>query len=184
MESGFSDDGIVQLQIDRHVACRAVRYKHAVFDRSVLCIRQGPRDILGQIGSASGRAYADRANINGRTGGHKIVLGRQNSMVKHIGRCRSRSDDEAGRDGTLGAVGGTVDYADGVGTLRACGVGGGAAAVEVYRRYAACLEHDLRELVHGAATGEGLLTTVENHHDNLAVGGNAHAGAGVAFGVI
>ena len=180
MDRDGADLAAVIICGQNHITSRAGS-QHTVF---VCAVGDGVDDILWDICRGAGRRYACDGNFGGGAGSYILIGGSHRNMVKHIGRCRSRSDDEAGRDGTLGAVGGTVDNADGVGTLRACGIGGGAAAVEVYRRYAACLEHDLRKLVHCAAAGEGLLTTVENHHDDLAVGGNAHAGAGVAVGVI
>ena len=147
-------------------------------------VGDGVGDALGDLRRRTGRRHAGRGDLRAGAGGDVLVRRRHAHAVEHVGGSRRGGDDQARGNGPLGAVGGPVDDADGVGALRPGGIGGGAAAVQVDSRHAAGFQHDLGQLVHGAAAGEGLLAAVQHHGHYLAVGGDAHAGAGVAVRVV
>ena len=153
--------------------------QHAVFIGAVV---HGIGQLPGDLGGGARRGHAGHGDPGGGAGGHVLVLGGHGHMVKHVGGSRRGGNDQTGGDGALGAVGGAVDDAHLVRALGPGRIGGGAAAVQVDGRHAAGLQHDLGQLVHGAAAGEGLLPAVQDHHDHLALCGDAHAGAGVAGG--
>ena len=147
-------------------------------------VGDGVGDALGDLRRRTGRRHAGHGDLRAGAGGDVLVRRRHAHAVEHVGGGRRGGDDQARGNGPLGAVGGPVDDADGVGALRPGGIGGGAAAVQVDSRHAAGLQHDLGQLVHGTAAGEGLLAAVQHHGHHLAVGGDAHAGAGVAVRVV
>ena len=106
------------------------------------------------------------------------------NTVKCVRRNSCRCNDKTGRNRTLGAVGRSVDDLDFVGAFGTGSVSGRAAAVKVNSSNTTSLKHYLRKLVHRAATGEGLLTAVKNHHNNLTVSCDTNAGAGVTLRII
>ena len=147
-------------------------------------VGDGVGDALGDLRRRTGRRHAGHGDLRAGAGGNVLVRRRHGHAVEHIGGGRRGGDDQARRDGALGAVGGPVDNADGVGSLGTSSIGGGSAAVQVDGRHAAGLQHDLGQLMHRTAAGEGLLAAVQHHGHHLAVGSDAHAGAGVTLGIV
>ena len=119
-----------------------------------------------------------------RTDGQILILGHHADMVKGVGRnCRRCNDDTVG-DRALGAVGRTVLNGADVRTLVLCHEGRGTAAVQIEGSHAAGFQHDLSQLMHGTAAGEGLLATVQNADNQLAISGDTNHGARVSVSII
>ena len=133
--------------------------------------------------TTSGRNAGD-ADLGRGTGGHILVLGSHGHMIESVGRNRQRGDHQTGRDRTLGAIGRIIDDLNSVRAFLTSSIGSGAAAVQVDGGHAAGLQHDLCQLVHGAAAGERLLTAIQNHKHYLTIFGNTHTGTRMTVSVI
>ena len=105
-------------------------------------------------------------------------------MVELRGCGSSGNNHKRGTDGTFVAVGGTVYNGNSVAAFLFCNEGGGTAAVKVNGGYAAGIKHDLRQLFHAAACGEGFLTAVKHHQYDFAFSGDTHASAGMTIFII
>ena len=139
-------------------------------------LRQGNRAAnVIDTGSGHGQAGAN---------GQIVIIGVDIGMIKFVGCLGGGNRNQRSTDTTGIAVGGTVNNRQFVAALRLCHEGGRAAAVQVDGVDAAGFQHDLRNFHHGAACGEGLLTAVQNHHDNRAVSLDADGGTAGAAAVI
>ena len=184
VDNGGADDGAAVGHLDLNCADSTVGNELAVLNSTVLAVSQLPIHILRNGSSGTGRANTGGGDLHGGAGGHVGVLSGQNSTVELVGGCCQGGDDQTGGDGTLGAVGGTVHDGNFVLTLLTSGKGGGSTAVQVDGGHAALLQHDLGQLVHGTTAGEGLLTAIQGHDNDLTVCSHTHAGTAVAIGVI
>ena len=88
-------------------------------------------------------------------------------MIEFGGTGSSRNNEERGGNGTLEAVRRSVDNGEFIVAGLSCNVGGGTATVKVNCFYTACFKHDLCDFLHTTAAGEGFLTSIENHHNDL-----------------
>ena len=135
---------------------------------------------IGALGDDSGRTDvvdADGVQLQLGADGQILVIRLDDGTVKLLGGLGGGNRHQSAGYAAGVAVGGTVDHLDLVAALRLGHIGGGAAAVQVHGTDAAGLQHDLGDLAQGTAAGEGLLTTVQNHHHHRAVGLNADGGA-------
>ena len=142
------------------------------------------RRILRQIdGSAGGR---DAAGQDLQLGADReiVILGRDDRVVEHIGGLRRGDDEQRRANRALLTVRRAVDDLRGVHALKLRDIGRGAAAVQVQGDDAAGVQHDLGDLLRAAAAGPGLLAAVQRHEHDLAVIGDADAGARGAVVVI
>ena len=87
-------------------------------------------------------------------------------------------------DGALIAVGGTVHNTQSIAALLLCDEGSGSAAVKIYCGNTACIEHYLCQLLGTAAGRERLLAAIKHHEDDLALGRDADAGAGMSAVIV
>ena len=124
------------------------------------------------------------SHLNGGTDGCVLVSAFDHSVIEFGGAGSSGNYHERGRYGTRITVGGLVDNGEVIVTGLSCNVGGGTAAVEVNRFYAACFKHDLRDFFHATAAGNGFLTSVEYHHNDLTGLGDTDSSSGSTAGVI
>ncbi len=145
-------------------------------------------DLIGQPGGSHNNRIVlvirHRADIDRGAGGDILCLGSIVNISDLVLDLRGGRDDHTVGDRTGRSVGRTVDDLSGLLAGHTRHEGGGTAAVTVERANTARLDHDLSQLVHRAAAGEGLLTTVQNCLDDLAVSGNAEHGTAVAVGVV
>ena len=184
MDTGFTHHCAVNRQLNHGFTHIAVGGKHTVFNGTQSSIRKLPYGIVRDLRCSTGRADAGSRNIHLRVRRHILVFSGQDRALKHIGRRRQGSDDQSAGDRALRAVGGTVYNFNGILAFGTGSIGRRTAAVQVDSANTAGLQHDLRELVHGAAAGEGLLASVQNHHDHLAVSSHTDTGTGVTVGII
>ena len=147
-------------------------------------IGQSPDSALGQLGGVAGGADALGGNMDSAADGHVVVVGLDHSMVKCGGAGCGGDHHQRGGNGTGCAVGGTVDNCQLLSAGLLCDVGGGTAAVQVNSCNTASLQHDLCDLLHAAAAGEGLLTAVQDHQNDLAGLGDTDSGAASTVGVV
>ena len=167
--------------------CGALRSggKHAVLgNRTDVLIQGSPCDVRRELRRASGGADAGGDQRNRSALCQVIVSGGDERMVKLLGGRRCGNDQQRGADRALIAVRGAVDNGELIAALLLGNKRRGAAAVQIDGGHAAGVQHDLCQFFGTAACGERLLTAVKHHHDDLAVRGDAHAGARVAAVVI
>ena len=131
----FADNSAVIKHLNGCVA-RGGRRKGAVSgDGAVVGDELSVRRDLSRSACGADALCADHGRGSGRD---VLILCGQCCVIEHIGGSRCGSDDKTGGDSALGAVGGTVCDGNAVFTLLRRYIGGGAAAVEVDRIYAAC----------------------------------------------
>ncbi len=97
-------------------------------------------------------------------------------MIKCRGGSCGGDCYKGGSNASLIAVGGDVNELDLVLTCGLGEVGARSAAVKVYRLDTACLKHDLCDLLQCAACRAGELTSVKDHHYDLALCGDTDSG--------
>ena len=97
-------------------------------------------------------------------------------MIEFRRGWRRRNDHQRRTYRTLIAVRGTVHNGECVASLLLCYESSGSAAIQIDGSHTAGVQHDLRQFLCATAGREGLLTTVKDHHNDLAITGNAHTG--------
>jgi len=179
-----ADDYFAVHQIDVHSA-QLLGHQHAVLgDRGPGFIRHSPGRALGQIHLVASGAQAGSGYLDGGANGQVIHVRLQQRMVELRGAGSKRVRQQRGADGTRSTVRGTVHGGQEVIARLAGNEGGRTAAVQVDGMHAARLKHDLSDFLHAAAGREGLLTAVQNHHNDLASLGDTHSRTGRAAGVV
>ena len=184
VDNGGADNGAAVGHLNLNCTDSAVGNEHAVLDSTILAVSQLPIHILGNGSSGTGRANTGCGDLHGGARGHVGVLSGQNSTVELVGGCCQGGDDQTCRNRTLGTIGGTVHDGNVIFTLLTSSKGGGSTAVQVDCCHTTLLQHDLGQLVHSTTAGEGLLTAIQGHDNDLTVGSHTHAGTAVAIGVI
>ena len=164
----FTKDLVAQHQLHVDVAVFQRRHDAVFIDRRDRTVGYRPRISLGQLGGVTRRADAGRRHGQRRADRQIIHLGVQHRVIKGRRARSRRNHDQRGTDRTGKAVGRAVDDRQLLGALFLSNEGRRSAAVEVDRLHAAGLKHDLRDLLHTTAAGEGLLTAVQNHEHDLA----------------
>ena len=105
-------------------------------------------------------------------------------MIK-LRRDRGRGDHhQRGTNGTLITIRRTVHDRERIAAFLLRYEGSGTATVQIDCGHTACVQHDLCQFFSTAAGGEGFLTTVQHHQDNLALSGDTHTGAGMTAVII
>ena len=141
-------------------------------------------DICRNFCRRTGGRYTCYCHFCRSTGSYIFIFRIHCNTVKCVRRNSCRCNDKTGRNRTLGAVGRSVDDLDFVGAFGTGSVSGRAAAIQIDSSHTAGLQHDLRQLVHGTTAGEGLLAAIQNHENDLTLGSNTHASAGVSFSIV
>ena len=180
---GTQHAAVRSLQLDLHVAQPRCG-KHVVLQRANAFIGYCQLGALRQGDGAAGRRNAGNPHLQLRPDGQIIVVRSDDSMVEHVGGLGSRHHHQRRADRALVAVRRAVGHGDGIRTLRLCCKGRRAAAIQIDRRNAAGIQHDLCNLNVAAACGEGLLPAIQRHQDNTSVIGDAHAAARCALGIV
>ena len=180
----FADDRLAIHQVDDHIAVAQRRYNAVFGDGRPAFVADRPGRAFGQRHNVAAGADTGGSYLNGRTDGHVVVFRLQRSVIKRRGGGSGGSDEQRGGNGTRRTVGRTVDDGQFLIADLTGNEGGGAAAVQVDGVHTARFLHDVRDLQHAAAAGEGLLTTVKHHQDNLARGRNTNRGTRRTAGVV
>ena len=139
-------------------------------------VLQSERCALGDVhGVARGR-HSGHGEAHVGADREVVIVGGNEGVVELVGGTGRGDHDKRGGDGALVAIGRAVHDRDLVRALGPAGKGRRATAVQVDGSDASGLDHDLGYLLRGATGGVGLLTAVEDHEDDLAIVGDAHAG--------
>ena len=185
MQGLLAHDSAVHSQLNGNLTVCNSQELAILVDGADGLVRNLPDRILGQGCGVTGVADTDSRHLQGGVDGQIVIFRGNVCMVKFLGGLGSGNDHQRGSDTTGVAIGGTVGNLQGITALRLGQEGGGTAAVQVDCFHAACVQHDLGNFFHGAAAGEGSLTAIQNHHNNLAVSLDADCGtAGAAAGVV
>ena len=181
MDGLGADDLFAQHQIHIHITVSQAGEHTVLGDSTPSFIGNGPCGALGQLCGIAGSTDADRADLQFGADGHIVRRSLQDSMVECRRAGRSRDQHQRGGNGTGHTVGRIVHDAERLLTGLLCHIGRGAAAVQIDCMDTACLQHDLCDLLHAAAAGEGQLTAVHDHQHDLAGLGDARSSTGSAF---
>ena len=105
-------------------------------------------------------------------------------MIK-LRRDRGRGDHhQRGTNGTLITIRRTVHNRERIAAFLLRYEGSGTAAIQIDCGHTACVQHDLCQFFSTAASGEGFLTAVQHHHDDLALSSDTHTSAGMTAVII
>ena len=147
-------------------------------------IRRLPCDISREFRRAAGHTDAGSDQTNCGTARQVIVGGGDQGMIKLRGDRGRGNHHQRGADGTLIAIRRAVHDRERIAAFLLRCEGSGTAAVQIDCGHATCVQHDLCQFFSTAAGGEGFLTTVQHHQDNLALSGDTHTGAGMTAVII
>ena len=180
------------LASNHHTIHRELNFSAAGSDRSKGIILNGadggihhnPLGVLRQICGVAGAA--DTADREGQAAANRQIISIRGNqgMVKCVGGLRRGNYQQGGANRTLISIRGTVHNRDLVSALLLGVKGSGASAVQVDSNNAARFQHDLGDLLGVAAGGEGLLPSVQHHHDDLALSSDTHTSAGMTAVII
>ena len=147
-------------------------------------IRGLPCDIGREFRRAAGHTDtgSDQADCGAA---RQVIISRGDQGMIKLRRDRGRGDHhQRGTNGTLITIRRTVHNRERIAAFLLRYEGSGTAAVQIDGSHAARVQHDLCQLFGAAACGERLLPSVKHHEDDLALGSDAHAGAGMAAVII
>ncbi len=162
-----ADDSLTGHQIDLNFTV-AQADKQAVFgDGASSVVRQNPAGDLRQLSFVAGCADTLGSQLHRSADRQIVCLTLQNCMVKCSGAGSGRNDHQRCSNGTLETVGRSVDNSHFLFTGLLRNEGGRTAAVQVDCDDTTCFQHDLGDFTHITAGGEGLLSAVQNHHNDL-----------------
>ena len=147
-------------------------------------IHRLPCDISREFRRAAGYTDTGSDQANGGAARQVIIGGGNQGMIKLRGGGGRGNHHQRGADGTLIAIRRTVHDRECIAAFLLRYEGSGTAAVQIDCSHAACVQHDLCQFFRTAAGGEGFLTTVQYHQDNLALSGDTHTGAGMTAVII
>ena len=147
-------------------------------------IRRLPCDISREFRRAAGYTDTGSDQANGGAARQVIIGGGDQGMIKLRGDGGRGNHHQRGADGTLIAIRRTVHDRERIAAFLLRYEGSGTAAVQIDCGHAACVQHDLCQFFRTAAGGEGFLTTVQHHQDDLALSGDTHTGAGMTSVIV
>ena len=175
----------VDHQADLHLAVIQSGEGAVLADGANIGIGNLPSSAGGNGSGVAGVADAGGSQLQLGTHGQVVEIGSNIGVVKFLGGLCGGHRHQGGGHAAGVTVGGTADQLQLIAAGGLGQIGGRTAAVQVHRVDTACVQHDLRDLFHAAAGGEGLLTAVQDHHDHLALGSDAHSrAAGPGGGVV
>ena len=115
----------------------------------------------------------------------QVIISRGNQGMIKLRRDRGRGDHhQRGTNGTLITIRRTVHNRERIAAFLLRYEGSGTAAIQIDCGHTACVQHDLCQFFSTAASGEGFLTAVQHHHDDLALSGDTHTSAGMTAVII
>ena len=180
---GTQHAAVRSYQLDLHISQRFCG-KHTACQRTDALVRHLQLSAFRQSDRTAGRGNASGFYRQIRANSQVIIVRRDDRMVKHIRRLGSRHYQQRRADRTLIAVRGPIDHRNGLSTFALCRKSSRAAAIQINCRNAAGNQHDLCDLNGTATRRKRFLTAIQNHQDDPAVVGDAHAGTGSAAGVV
>ena len=143
-----------------------------------------PCDIGREFRRAAGHTDTGSGQVDCGAARQVIISRGDQGMIK-LRRDRGRGDHhQRGADGTLITIRRTVHNRERIAAFLLRYEGSGTAAIQIDCGHTACVQHDLCQFFCTAAGGEGFLTTVQHHQDNLALSGDTHTGAGMTAVII
>ena len=147
-------------------------------------IRGLPCDISREFRRAAG--HTDTGSNQADCGAaRQVIISRGDQGMIKLRRDRGRGDHhQRGTNGTLITIRRTVHDRERIAAFLLRYEGSGTATVQIDCGHTACVQHDLCQFFSTAAGGEGFLTTVQHHQDNLALSGDTHTGAGMTAVII
>ena len=147
-------------------------------------IRGLPCDIGREFRRAAG--HTDTGSDHADCGAaRQVIISRGDQGMIKLRRDRGRGDHhQRGTNGTLITIRRTVHDRERIAAFLLRYEGSGTATVQIDCGHTACVQHNLRQFFSTAAGGEGFLTTVQHHQDNLALSGDTHTGAGMTAVII
>ena len=147
-------------------------------------IRGLPCDIGREFRRAAGHTDtgSDQADCGAA---RQVIISRGDQGMIKLRRDRGRGDHhQRGTNGTLITIRRTVHNRERIAAFLLRYEGSGTAAIQVDCGHTACVQHDLCQFFSTAASGEGFLTTVQHHHDDLALSSDTHTSAGMTAVII
>ena len=181
---GRTDDLVAEHHVDLNGTVTLTGEHTVSGDAGEALVGNCPGVTLGKRGLVAGRADTLSGHLNGSTDGGVLVIALDQSMIELSGAGSGGNHHQRGGDGALEAIRRSVDNGELVIAGLSCDVGGRSAAVQIDCLYAACLEHDLSDLLHATAAREGLLTSVKYHEHDLTGLGDTDSGSGSALSVV
>ena len=179
-----ADHRVTGQELDLHAAFFDCGENAVLGDGTDGFIRGLPCDICREFRRAAGHTDTGSDQANG-SAARQVIIGRGNQgMIKLRGDGGRGDHHQRGADGTLIAIRRTVHDRERIAAFLLRYEGSGTAAVQIDCGHAACVQHDLCQFFSTAADGEGFLTTVQHHQDNLALSGDTHTGAGMTAVII
>ena len=180
----FTHDLTAANHLDDSLTGGTVGGENAVVHSTHGAVGQLPGNILGNLSRTTGCVNADGVDLHAAAGGHKVILGSQDRMVKGTVRHSSGNQDQRVGNSALRAVGGAVNHAQSVRAFRLGAVSCRATAVQVNSFHAAHGKHDLSLLLNSQTVGAGSLVAVSSHDNDLAVGSNANSLTGIFIRIV
>ena len=147
-------------------------------------IRGLPCDIGREFRRAAGHTDtgSDQADCGAA---RQVIISRGDQGMIKLRRDRGRGDHhQRGTNGTLITIRRTVHNRERIAAFLLRYEGSGTAAIQIDCGHTACVQHDLCQFFSTAASGEGFLTAVQHHHDDLALSGDTHTSAGMTAVII
>ena len=147
-------------------------------------IRGLPCDIGREFRRAAGHTDTGSDQADCGAARQVIISGGDQGMIELRGG-RGRGDHhQRGADGTLIAIRRPIHDRERIAAFLLRYEGSGTATVQIDCGHTACVQHDLCQFFSTAAGGEGFLTAVQHHQDNIALSGDTHTGAGMTAVII
>ena len=147
-------------------------------------IRGLPCDIGREFRRAAGHTDtgSDQADCGAA---RQVIISRGDQGMIKLRRDRGRGDHhQRGTNGTLITIRRTVHNRERIAAFLLRYEGSGTAAIQIDCGHTACVQHDLCQFFSTAASGEGFLTAVQHHHDDLALSSDTHTSAGMTAVII
>ena len=115
----------------------------------------------------------------------QVIISRGNQGMIKLRRDRGRGDHhQRGTNRTLITIRRTVHNRERIAAFLLRYEGSGTAAIQIDCGHTACVQHDLCQFFSTAASGEGFLTAVQHHQDDLALSSDTHTSAGMTAVII
>ena len=147
-------------------------------------IRGLPCDIGREFRRAAGHTDtgSDQADCGAA---RQVIISRGDQGMIELRGDRGRGDHhQRGTNGTLITIRRAVHNRERIAAFLLRYEGSGTAAIQIDCGHTACVQHDLCQFFSTAAGGEGFLTAVQHHHDDLTLSSDTHTSAGMTAVII
>ena len=182
-----------RLAADHRVTGQELNFHAAFLDGGENTIfRDGTDGFICGLPCKIGREFRSAAghtdtgsNQTNRGAARQVIVSRGDQGMIKLRRDRGRGDHhQRGTNGTLITIRRTVHNRERIAAFLLRYEGSGTAAIQIDCSHTACVQHDLCQFFSTAAGGEGFLTTVQHHHDDLALSSDTHTSAGMTAVII